>query len=75
VLINILSTLGVGDTLYPFIFMADEIHLSNFAGNKKEWPVYMTMGNLSLKIRLTPSTHSVVMGALITIPIMNPNIP
>jgi hypothetical protein len=55
--------------------MSDETHLSNFAGDKKEWPVYMTIGNLSWKIRQMPSTHSVVMVALLPIPIKNRNIP
>jgi hypothetical protein len=55
--------------------MSDGTHRSNFAGDKKEWPVYMTIGNLSWKIQQTPSTQSVVMGALLLIPIKNRNIP
>jgi hypothetical protein len=55
--------------------MSDGTHLLNFAGNKKEWPVNMTIGNLSSKIRRMPSTHSVVMIALLPIPIKNRNIP
>jgi hypothetical protein len=55
--------------------MSDGTHLSNFAGDKKEWPVYMTIGNLSSKLRQMPSTHSVVMVALLPIPIKNRNIP
>jgi len=55
--------------------MSHGTHLSNFAGDKKEWPVYMTIGNLSSKIRQMPSTHSVVMVALQPIPIRNRNIP
>jgi len=54
--------------------MSDGTHLSNFAGDKKEWPVYMTIGNLSSKIRQMHSTHSVVMVALLPIPIKNRNI-
>jgi len=67
--------LRVGDTLVPLIFMSDGTHLLNFAGHKKEWPVYMTIGNPSSKIRQMPSTHSVVMVAPLPIPIMNRNIP
>jgi len=37
--------------------------------------VYMTIGNLSSKICQLPSTHSVVMVALLLIPIKNGNIP
>jgi len=65
----------VGDTLVPLIFKSDGTHLSNFAGDKKEWPVYMTIGNLSSKIRQMPSTDSIVMVALLPIPIKNRNIP
>jgi len=54
--------------------MSDGTHLLNFAGHKKEWPVYMTIGNLSSKIRQLPSAHTVVMVALLPIPIKNRNI-
>jgi hypothetical protein len=46
----------------------------NFAVDKKQWPVYMTIDNLSSKIRQMPSTHSVAMVALLPIPIKNRNI-
>jgi hypothetical protein len=65
----------VGDKLVPLIFMSDGTHLSNFAGDKKEWPVYMTIGNLSSKLRKMPSTHSIVLVALLPIPIKNRNNP
>jgi len=55
--------------------MSDGIHLLNFAGDKKEWPVYMTIGNLRSKISQTPWTHSIVIVALLPIPIKNRNIP
>jgi hypothetical protein len=56
------------------IFVSDGRHLSNFTGDKNEWPVHLTIGNLSSKIRQMPSTHNVVMVALLPIPIMNRNI-
>jgi len=65
----------VGDTLLPLIFMSDGTQLSNFAGDKKQWPVYMTIDNVSAKIGQMPSMHSVVMVALLPIPIKNRNIP
>ena len=55
--------------------MSDGTHLLNFAGDKKEWPVYMTIRNLSSKIHQMPSTHTVIMVALLPIAIMNRNIP
>jgi prepilin-type processing-associated H-X9-DG protein len=75
VLIDVWSTLRMGETLVPMILMSNRTHLSNFAGDKKEWPVYMTIRNLSSKICQTPSTHSIVIVALLPIPIKDPNIP
>jgi len=55
--------------------MSDGTHLSNFADDKEAWPVYLTIGNLSSKIRQRPSTYSIAMVALLPIPIKNHNIP
>jgi hypothetical protein len=57
------------------IFMSDRTNLSNFAGDQVEWPVYMTIGNLASKNCQIPSTHSVVMVAILLISIKNCNIP
>jgi len=75
VLFEVKPNLRQGDTLLPLMFMSNGTHLSNFAGDKKECPVYMTIGNLSSKIRQMPSTNSVLMVALLPIPITNRNIP
>ena len=40
--------------LLALIFMSDATHLSNYAGDKKEWPIYMTVGNLSSELRQKP---------------------
>jgi hypothetical protein len=74
-LTDVKSALRVGDTVVPLIFKSDGTHLSNFACDKTEWPVYMTIGNPSSKHRQVPSTHSVVMVALLSIPIKNRNFP
>ena len=73
-LIDVKSMLSVGNTLVPLIFMSDGTHLSNFAANMKERPVYMTIRNVSPMICLIPSSRNVVMVALLPIPIMNRNI-
>jgi len=75
VLIDPNGMLGLADTLVPLIFMSDGTHLSNFAVDKKEWPVFMTIGNLSSKISKIPSMHTVIMVALRPSPIQNHNIP
>ena len=74
-LLDILATLRVGDTRVPLIFMTDGTHFSNLAGNKNKWPVYMKIGNQPSKIRQMTSMHSIVMVALLPIPIKNRNIP
>jgi len=74
-LIDVDSTIRVGVTLVPIMFMSEGTHLSDFAGDKKEWMVYMTIGNLSSKIRQMPSTQSVVMVDLLPIPIKNRTFP
>jgi hypothetical protein len=73
-LIEVKARLRLEDTLVPLIFMSDGTHLSNFAGDKKEWPVYMTICNPSSKIRQMPSAQTVGMVALLPIPIKNRNI-
>jgi len=55
--------------------MSNRMHLSNFAGDKKEWSVYMTIGNVSSKLHQMRSMHRVVIVALLPIPIKNRNIP
>ena len=74
-LIEVKAMLRLADTLVPLILMSDGTHLSNYAGDKKECPVYMRIGNLSARIPQMPSTHTIVMVALLPIPIKNRNIP
>jgi len=74
VLTDINSTLRVGNALVPLIFMSDGSHILNTTGDKNEWPVYMTISYLSLKISQMPSTHSIVLVTLMPIPIKNRNI-
>jgi hypothetical protein len=72
--IEVNATLSLGDTLVPSVFMSNKTHLSNFAGDKNEWLVYMTIGNRSSTIRQIPSMHIVIKVTLLTIPIMTHNI-
>jgi hypothetical protein len=73
-LTDVKSTPSVGDTLGSLNFMSDGRHISNFAGDKKEWPVYITIGKISSKLCEMPSMHSVVMVALHPIAGKNHNI-
>jgi hypothetical protein len=55
--------------------MSDATHLTNFAGDGKAWPVYMTIGNLPAAVRNAPSTQSVLPVALLPVPIKLRDIP
>jgi hypothetical protein len=65
----------VGGTLVPLIFLSDSTHLTNFAGDKKAWPVYMTIGNLRSSVRMKPTMHSVVLVALLPQPLKARDVP
>jgi Plavaka transposase len=69
------SMLDDGDTVVPIIFMSDATHLTNFSGDKKAWPVYMTIGNLSSSARMAPAMHSVLLIALLPIAVKMRDIP
>jgi hypothetical protein len=55
--------------------MSDATHLTNFAGDKKAWPVYITIGNLSSSVRMRPAMQSVLLVALLPVPIKLRNVP
>jgi hypothetical protein len=57
------------------IFLSDATHLTNFSGDKKAWPVYMTIGNLSAAVRMAPSQHGILLIALLPIPIKMRDVP
>jgi len=48
--------------------MSDQTHLSNLSGNKKAWPVYLTLGNLPATRRNRPGSFAVLLLALLPVP-------
>ena len=48
--------------------MSDPTNLTNFSGDKKAWPVYMPIGNLSSTIRNRPGSMVIVLLGLLPIP-------
>ena len=57
------------------IFLSDATYPTNFSGDKKAWPVYMTIGNLSTTVRMVPSQHAILLIALLLIPIKLCDVP
>ena len=55
-------------TLVPVICMSDQTHLTNFSGDKKAWPVSLTIGNLRSQTRNSPSKMAVILVSLLPIP-------
>ena len=62
------GTLPEGATLVPIIGMSDQTHLTNFSGDKKAWPVYLTVGNIRSKARNCPSKMAIILIALLPVP-------
>ena len=50
--------LATGSTVVPILLSSDKTRLTNLGGNKTAWPVYMSVGNLAMDLRLSPSMGS-----------------
>ena len=56
-----------GATPVPIICASDVTFLTNFSGDKKVWPLYMTIGNIMSSTLNKESKHATVLGALLPI--------
>ena len=54
-------------TIIPLICGSDATQLTNFSGDKKAWPLYLTIGNLPGSIRNSTSSLAMVPVALLPI--------
>jgi len=50
------------------IGLSDQTHLNNFFGDKKAWPVYMTIGNILSLTRSSPAKMPILLLALLPVP-------
>jgi len=48
--------------------MSDQTHLTNFSGDMKAWPVYMTIGNILSRTRSSPAKMPILLLALLPVP-------
>ncbi|KAI6037388.1 hypothetical protein BKA83DRAFT_4120872 [Pisolithus microcarpus] len=53
--------LPAGTTVAPVILLSDKTSLSVFSGDKKAWPIYLTIGNISKDIRRQVSRHVTIL--------------
>ena len=56
-----------GVTLVPIICAWDVTFLTNFSGDKKGWPIYLTIGNILSSTRNKESKHATVLLALLPV--------
>lgn len=54
--------------MIPLILMSDGIQLTTYSGDKKAWPIYLTIRNISQNFRGKLSNHITVLLAFLSIP-------
>ena len=62
------SNLPQGSTIIPVIAASDQTHLTNFSGDKKGWPVYLTLGNIVSTVWNKPPTKAMILLAHLPVP-------
>ncbi|KIK21722.1 hypothetical protein PISMIDRAFT_82263, partial [Pisolithus microcarpus 441] len=58
---DVQTKLPEGAVVAPVILSSDKTSLSQFSGDKKAWPVYLTIGNISKDVRRQVSAHAIVL--------------
>ncbi|KAF8414522.1 hypothetical protein BGX38DRAFT_1110980 [Terfezia claveryi] len=60
-------TLPVASSLVPILITSDQTCLTNFSGDKKLWPIFMSVGNIPSAIRNKPSSQAWMLIGLLPI--------
>ena len=58
----------IGSTIVPVLGSSDQTHLTNYSGDKKEWPVFLSLGNVRSSERLKATRNCSVLVALLPVP-------
>ncbi|KAI6133567.1 hypothetical protein EV401DRAFT_2053589 [Pisolithus croceorrhizus] len=58
---NVQKKLPEGAVVAPVILLSDKTSLSQFSGDKKAWPVYLTIGNISKDVRRQVLAHATLL--------------
>ncbi|KIK19719.1 hypothetical protein PISMIDRAFT_54446, partial [Pisolithus microcarpus 441] len=58
---DVQTKLPEGAVVAPVILSLDKTSLLQFSGDKKAWPVYLTIGNISKDVRCQVSAHATVL--------------
>jgi len=62
------TQIPIGSTVVPVLFESHQIHLTNFSGEKKLWPLYMSIGNIKSTVPNKPMMNLWIQIALLPIP-------
>jgi len=62
------QTLPPGSTVVPIIGLSDQTQHTNFAGDKKAWPEYVTIGNILSRTRNSPAKMPIMLLELLPVP-------
>src|SRR6266550_6054484 len=58
----------IGSTIVPVLGSSDQTHLTNYSGDKKEWPVFLSLGNVRSSERMKATRNYSILVALLPVP-------